>query len=98
MDETEYDFKYVNLRILKTIKKYLKTDGSSPTAVYPIVLPEEFLYRILQLQGVESTDQVINHIFKLGLSLWSESLYHAVFGSEGDLEEFIKIANKRNEE
>lgn len=97
MDETGYDFKYANLKILKTIKEYLKTDGSSPTAVYPILLPEEFLYRILQLQGVESTDRVINHIFKLGLSLWSESLYRAVFGPERDLEQFIKIANKRNE-
>ena len=97
MDETEYDFKYANLRILKTIKEYLKTDGRSPTAVYPILLPEEFLCRILKLQGVESADQVINHIFKLGLSLWSEALYHEVFGSERDLEEFIKIVKNRHE-
>jgi hypothetical protein len=75
----------------------MKTDGSSPTAVYPILLPREFLYRILELQGVESADQVINHIFKLGLSLWSEALYHEVFGSERDLEEFIRMVNKRNE-
>ena len=97
MDEREYDFKVANLRIIKTIKEYLKTDGSPAAAVYPIVLPEEFLYRILQLQGVESTDQVINHIFKLGLSLWSDSLYHSVFGSERGLIEFIKAVNRRNE-
>jgi len=98
MDEEEFNRKYVNLRILKSIQDYLKTDGTSRTAVYPIKVPEDLLYQVLKLQGAENADGLIHHIFKLGLSLWSEKSYSDVFGSEQSLETFIELVKKRNKE
>ena len=98
MDEEEYSRKFVNLRILKGIRDYLKSENDSPTAVYPIRVPNELLYQVLRLQGSKSSDELIHHIFKLGLTLWSENIYKNVFGSEQSLEEFIELVKKRNRE
>ncbi len=98
MDEEEYSRKYVNLRILKGIRDYLKSENDFPTAVYPIRVPDELLYQVLRLQGSKSVDELIHHIFELGLNLWSEKLYNNVFGSEQSLEEFIELVKKRNRE
>ena len=98
MDEEEYNNKYVNLRILKSIQEYLKSDGDSSTAVYPIKVPDDLLYQAARRQGAESADKLIHKIFRLGLTRWSEILYNEVFGSEESLEEFIEIVKKRNKE
>lgn len=98
MDEEEYRKKYVNLRILKSIQEYLKSGSDSPTAVYPIRVPDDLLYQAARLQGAESADKLIHKIFKMGLTIWSEKLYNEVFGSEESLEEFIEIVKERNEE
>ncbi|MBW1738097.1 MAG: hypothetical protein JRJ69_11235 [Deltaproteobacteria bacterium] len=61
MDEAEYKGKYINLRILKSIQEYLKKDGAaSPTAVYPIRVPDELLFQVLQLEGAENADSLIH--------------------------------------
>ena len=96
MDEEEYNRKYANLRILKSIQAYLKDEKGSPAAVYPIKVPDDLLYQVLKLQGAETADKLINHIFKQGLSLWSDNLYNNVFGSEKSLEDFVELVKKRN--
>ena len=98
MDEEEYKNKYVNLRILKSIQEYLKLGGDSSTALYPIEIPEDFLYQAARLQGAENADRLIHEVFELGLTLWSEKLYHDVFGSEENLEAFIELVKKRSRE
>jgi len=98
MDEEEYTRKYVNLRILKSIQEYLKSESHSSSAVFPIKVPDDLLYQAARLQGAESADKLIHQIFKMGLTYWSEKLYNEVFGSEEDLEEFIKIVKERNKE
>jgi hypothetical protein len=98
MDEEEYNKKYVNLRILKSIQEYLKADNPSSTAVYPIRLPDDLLVQELKSQGAKSADDLIHHIFKLGLSLWSEKLFNDMFGSPQNLEEFVELVKKRNSE
>lgn len=98
MDEEEYRHKYMNLRILKSVQEYLKTNGDSPTAIYPINVPDELLYQITKSEGPESVDKLIHHIFNLGLTLWSEMLYNDIFGSQKSLEEFIELVKKRNRE
>ncbi len=98
MDEEEYDRKYVYLRMLKSVQDYLRSENDSPAAVYPITVPDELLYQVLRLQGSKSSDELIHHIFKLGLTLWSENIYKNVFGSEQSLEEFIELVKKRNRE
>lgn len=95
MDNEEYKQKYINLRVLKSIQEYLRPDSASATAVYPIKVPDDLVYQVLKLQGPEKVDELIHHIFKTGLSLWSEELYNSVFGSEKSLEEFIKLVKKR---
>ncbi|MBW1797781.1 MAG: hypothetical protein JRJ21_05115 [Deltaproteobacteria bacterium] len=96
MDEEEYKWKYVNLRVLKSVQDFLKTESPSTTAVYPINVPDDLLYQVLKLQGPDNADQLIHHIFRLGLTFWSEKLYDDVFGSEQSLEEFIELVKKRN--
>ena len=96
MDEEEYNRKYVNLRILKGSQEYLKSDDDSSTAVYPIRVPDDLLYQVLRFRGADNADKLIHHIFKLGLSQWSEQLYTDTFGSQRNLEEFIEIVKKRN--
>jgi hypothetical protein len=98
VDEEEYKRKYVNLRVLKSVQEYLKTDSATSNAVYPINVPEDLLYQVLKLQGAENTDKFVHHIFKLGLTFWSEKLFHDEFGSEQSLENFIDLVKKRNSE
>ena len=98
MDDKEYKKKYVNLRVLKSAQEYLRPGSKSPTAVYPIKVPDDLLYQVLKLQGPEKVDILIHHIFKVGLSTWSEELYKDAFGSEEDLEGFIDLVKKRNRE
>ena len=98
MNDEEFNRKYVNLRILKSIQDYLKPDAESPTAVYPIRVPDELLYQVAKIQGAENADKLIHHIFELGLSVWSERQYAEVFGSENELEAFIKLLKKRNKD
>ncbi len=96
MNEEEYNRKYVNLRILKSIQDYLKPDSEPATALHPIKVPNELLYQTVQGQGAENADRLIHHIFELGLSVWSERRYSEVFGSEQELEDFIELVKKRN--
>ena len=96
MDEEEYNWKYANLRVLKSVQDFIKTESNSKTAVYPINVPDDLLYQVLKLQGPHNADQLISHIFKLGLTFWSEKLYNDVFGSEQSLEDFIELVKKRN--
>jgi len=98
VDEEEYKRKYVNLRVLKSVQDYLKTDSTTPNAVYPISVPEDLLYQVLKLQGPENADKLVHHIFKLGLTFWSEKLFNDEFGSEQSLENFIELLRKRNSE
>jgi len=96
MDEEEYNWKYANLRVLKSVQDFIKIESTPATAVYPINVPDDLLYQVLKLQGPHNADQLISHIFKLGLTFWSEKLYNDVFGSEQSLEEFIELVKKRN--
>ena len=98
MDEEEYKTKYVNLRILKSVQEYLKSGENAPTAVYPIKVPDDLLYQVVKVQGTENADQLIHHIFELGLKIWSEKLYHEAFGSQENLEEFIELVKRRTKE
>jgi hypothetical protein len=98
LDEEEYNRKYAHLRILKSIQEYLKSDGDSPGAVYPIGIPDELLYQVLKLEGSESLDKLIHEIFRMGLNTWSERFYNENFGSEEDLEDFIELVKKRTRE
>ncbi|MGD9031271.1 MAG: hypothetical protein PVJ69_11345 [Desulfobacteraceae bacterium] len=98
MDEEEYNKKYANLRILKSVQEYLKSKNDSPTAVFPIRVPDDLLYQAARLQGVESADRLIHKIFKMGLTRWSEKLYNEVFGSEENLQEFIELVKERSKE
>jgi hypothetical protein len=98
MDEEEYQNKYLNLRILKSVQEYLKSDTNSSTAVYPMRIPDDLLYQVLKLQGPDKVDKVVHHIFKLGLAVWSEKLYSEVFGSQETLEDFIEVMKKRTKE
>ena len=87
-----------NLRILKSIQAYLKDGEDAPVAVYPIKVPDDLLYQIVKLQGADTADKLINHIFRLGLTYWSDNLYTNVFGSEKDLEDFIELVKERNKQ
>jgi len=98
MDEQEYRQKYVNLRILKSVQEYLKSDPDAPIALHPIRIPDELLYQMVQQEGADATDELIHEIFKLGLSIWSEQLYEDIFGSRENLEKFIEIVKKRTRE
>ena len=96
MNEEEFNRKYVNLRILKNIQEYLKKDGDTDTAVYPIKVPNELLYQTLKLQGPEHADKLIHHIFKLGLNIWSDQVFKEVFGNEENLKAFIELVKEKN--
>ena len=98
MDEEEYNTKYANLRILKSIQEYLKSEGDSTTSVYPINVPDDLLLQTLKFKGAKGTDNLIHHIFKLGLTIWSEKLYDEAFGSPSVLKSFIEVVKKRNRE
>ena len=96
MDQEEYNRKYVNLKVLKSIQEYLKTEGAASAAVYPIRVPQDLLYQVLKLQGPDNVDKLIHHIFRLGLDSWSEELFNEAFGSQQNLEQFIEIVRERN--
>ena len=98
MDEEEYNTKYINLRILKSVQEYLKSESDSPTSVYPINVPDDLLLQVLRFKGAESADKLIHHIFKLGLTLWSEKLYLEAFGSPDSLKRFVDLVKERNRE
>jgi len=98
MDKEEYTKKYLNLRILKSIQEYLKSDDNDHTAVFPIRVPDDLLYKRLKFNGAKNSDSIIQHIFKFGLSIWSEKQYNAIFGSQQSLEEFIELVKKQNKE
>ena len=91
----DYERRYVNLRILKSIQEYLKPDKGGKTALYPIKVPNDFLYQMLKLEGPEEVDKLIHHIFTLGLNQWSEELFRSEFGTLEDLEEFIERVKKK---
>ena len=95
MDDEEYKEKYVNLRILKSVQEYLKSGGDSQTEIYPIRVPDDLLYQVVKQHGTESVDNLIHRIFEMGLKIWSETLYQEVFGSQENLEDFIKLVKKR---
>jgi hypothetical protein len=96
MDEAEYNKKYANLRILKSIQEYLKSDRDAVTSVYPIKVPDDLLLQSLKTQGAQNADELINYIFKLGLTIWSEKLYQDEFGTTSALCTFIDIVKNRN--
>ena len=96
MDQEEYNRKYVNLRVLKSIQEYLKTEGDSSTAVYPIKVPQDLLYQVLKIQGPDNADKLIHQIFRLGLEIWSDDFFNETFGSQQNLERFIEMVKKRN--
>ena len=96
MDEKEYNKKFSNLMILKSIQEYLKSDEEAPTSVYPINVPDELLLQSLKIQGAENADELINYIFKLGLTIWSEKLYQDEFGTTSALCSFIDLVKSRN--
>ncbi len=96
MDEKEFQKKYIDLRILKGVQEYLKSDGEAGTAIYPIRVPEEMLYQLLRAQGAEDADRAIHQIFKIGLAIWSEQLFNSPFGNERALKELIKIVKERS--
>ena len=96
MDKEEYSNKYQNLRILKSIQEYLKSDENNHTTVYPMRVPDDLLFQTVQFKGPAAADKIIHHIFKLGLSIWSEKLYNTTFGSQQNLEDFIKLVKKQN--
>ncbi|MBW1721128.1 MAG: hypothetical protein JRH13_03770 [Deltaproteobacteria bacterium] len=98
MDEAEYQKKYADLRILKGIQDYLKSEERADTAVYPIKVPNELVYQTLKFKKPEELDTLIHRIFKMGLSLWSERLYNEAFGSEEQLENFIELVKKRTKD
>ena len=89
MEEEEFKNKYIHLRILKSIQEYLKKETEASAAVYPIRVPDDFLYQLVKLHGPDNADRIIHQIFKLGLTAWSDKLYNEVFGSQRDLETFI---------
>jgi len=95
MDQEEFDRNYVNLKVLKSIQEYVKSEGTSSAAVYPIRVPEELLYQVLKLQGPDNADNLIHHIFRMGLDAWSEEFFNEAFGSKEKLEEFIELVRKR---
>jgi hypothetical protein len=98
MDEREFQEKYLNLRILKSVQEYLKSDSNSSTAVFPIRVPDDLLFQLVRVQGAENADKTIHQIFKIGLSIWSEKLYNEVFGSPRNLESFIELVKRRMRE
>ena len=98
MEKEEYKKKYLNLKILKSIQEYLKSDDNDRTTVFPIRVPDELIYQTLKSKGAKNTDTIIHHIFKLGLSIWSEKQYNTVFGSHQSLEEFIELVKNQNKE
>lgn len=95
MEDEEYRQKLQHLKILKSIQEYLKSEGESSAAVYPIKVPEELIYQILKGEGPEEVDRLVHHIFNMGLSIWSEKVFQEHFGSTENLERFIEMVKKR---
>lgn len=99
MDEEEYNKKFSELRILKSIQEYQNSDGTRNAALHPIRVPDELLYEAVKLDGPENADNLIHHIFRLGLNLWSEDFFINAFGTKQNLEEFIeRVKGRKNRE
>ncbi|MBN1847416.1 MAG: hypothetical protein JW932_02405 [Deltaproteobacteria bacterium] len=96
MDDEEFQRKYINLRILKSVQEYLKSEKTTSKAVYPINVPDDLLYQITKIHGPEGVDKLIHHIFILGLNIWSDRLFEDVFGTQKSLEEFIQLVKEQN--
>ncbi|MBL6966820.1 MAG: hypothetical protein ISR62_00145 [Desulfobacteraceae bacterium] len=96
MDQEEYNRKRINLKVLKSIQEYMKTEDAASSALSPIKVPEDLLYQVLRIQGPDSADKLIHHIFRMGLDLWSDEFFNEAFGSQRNLEQFIKMMKKRN--
>ncbi len=95
MDQEEFQRKYTNLRILKNIQQYQKSEGEAGAVVYPIRVPQELLYQMVKLQGPEAADKLVHHIFNIGLTVWSERLFQESFGTPENLKEFIQLMKDR---
>ncbi|MBN2033616.1 MAG: hypothetical protein JW836_10090 [Deltaproteobacteria bacterium] len=95
MDNEEFEKKYVHLRMLKSIQQYLKADTEADAAVYPLRIPGDLLYQLVNLHGPEEADRIIHRILKTGLRAWSDKLYEEEFGSQRNLENFIDLMKKR---
>jgi hypothetical protein len=98
MRDEDYRRKYSNLRILKSTQEYLASGGQKASAVYPIKVPDELLYQTTKIEGAGRADRLIHRIFRMGLNLWSDNLYKEEFGSQKQLEEFIQLVKKQNQE
>ena len=95
MNEKEYNKKFTNLRILKSVQDYLRTNSDSSMSVYPIKVPDDLLLQVLKKDGPEGADRLIHHIFELGLTLWNEKLYDNEFGTPAALNEFISLVKRK---
>ena len=95
MDEEEYNRKLSELRVLKSIQEYQNSDSDRKTALHPIRVPHELLYEALKLHGPENADNLIHHIFRLGLDLWSEDFFDNAFGTKQALQNFIEQVKDR---
>ena len=97
MNEEEYEKKFSELRILKSIQEYQNSDSVRKAALYPIRVPDDLLYEALRLHGPENADNLIHHIFRLGLDLWSEEFFNNAFGTKQNLEKFIALLKNRKD-
>ena len=95
MDEEEYNKKFSGLRVLKSIQEYQNSDSARNAALHPIRVPDELLYEAVKLHGPENADNLIHHIFRLGLDIWSEDFFNNAFGTQQNLEEFIEQVKDR---
>ncbi len=98
MNNEEYNQKFSELRVLKSIQEYQNSDSAHSAALYPIRVPDELLYEALKLHGPENADNLIHHIFRLGLDLWSEEFFRNAFGTKQNLEDFIQLVKTRKSE
>ena len=95
MNDEEYNKKFSELRVLKSIQEYQNSDSARSAALYPSRVPDELLYEALKLHGPENADNLIHHIFRLGLDLWSEEFFNNAFGTKQNLENFIELVRNR---
>ncbi len=95
MNDEEYNKKLSDLAVLKSIQEYQNSDSVRGAALYPIRVPDNLLYEALKSHGPENTDNLIHHIFRLGLDLWSEEFFNNAFGTKQHLEKFIELLKDR---
>ena len=95
MNDEEYNKKLSELLVLKSIQEYQNSDSARGAALYPIRVPDDLLYEALKFHGPENTDNLIHHIFRLGLDLWGEEFFNNAFGTKQNLERFIELLKDR---